>query len=64
MAILRWAPDDSPFAAAVAGGRQWLGWGIDRYLSKQTADILMSLATGFVGGEFRETVPIPESRGR
>lgn len=33
--MLKWLPDTSPFAASIAGGREWLGWGLDRLLARR-----------------------------
>lgn len=33
--MIRWLPDTSPVAASIAGGVEWLGWGLDRALMRR-----------------------------
>lgn len=42
LALFAWLPDDSACAASVAGGRQYRGWGQDRWLAKYLFDAIQT----------------------
>lgn len=48
VALIEWLPEDSAFAAAINGGRRWLGWTEDRMLRAALYDAMNAntVATG------------------
>lgn len=57
-------PDTSAFAASLQGGRQYRGWGNDRYLSAATFDAIQVLAfiTARANGAKKAKEPEPWPR--
>lgn len=59
--LIEWLPDTSAFSAAVMGGPEWMGWGVDRVLRRE-----MHLFThAAVSKKQPKPFPLPEpSRNR
>lgn len=46
LSLIEWLPDTGALAAAIQGGREFRGWGLDRYMAADRWDMHMAEVSG------------------